>query len=112
MEWCKQKQYECHIGLEFENQGSGVWFGISLRGWKKYIAVKFDKQDYKDASFGIAEKDENNPYTVIMPEKIAFDKYQSWSVDIAEDITSGLVFNYIHEKFEELLKEVDKYNMN
>ena len=116
MEWCKQKQYECHIGFEFENQDSGVWFGISLRGWKKYIAVRFEKQDYNDARFGIAEKDENNPYTVIMTEMTKFEKYKSWTVDIAKELISYEVFKYVCEKMELLMEEIEdqpeKHRMN
>ena len=108
MEWCKQKQYECHIGSEFENQDSGVWFGISLRGWKKYIAVRFEKQNYNDARFGIAEKDENNPYTVIMTEMTKFEKYQSWTVDIAKELISYEVFKYVRDIFEQTMTEINE----
>lgn len=113
--WCEQRQFDCRIGFEFENQDSGVWFGISRPGWKKCIAVKFKNQDFKDAYYGIGEPDIKEEY-LTMTEMTKFDKYQSWSVDIAKDIISGAVFNYVRDIFEQTMAEVndnpEKYHMN
>ena len=113
--WCTQRGYVWRIGREFENQDSGIWFGFSLSDWNKYIAVRFNNQDYSNADYGIGVPDLDNPYTIIMDQKTAFEKYKSWSVDTAEDIISGRVFDYVCDKLEGLLKEVktcpDKYHM-
>jgi len=105
-EWCAQKGYICQVGPEFENQDSGVWFGISLSGRNKYIAVKFKKQDYKDAYYGIGEPDVTDPYTIAMPVMTAFEKYKSWSVDIAKDIIAGKVFKFVREKMKQLMTDI------
>ena len=113
--WCEQRQYNCHIGFEFENQDSGVWFGISRPGWKKCIAVEFKNQDFKDAYYGIGEPDIKDEY-LTMTEMTKFQKYQSWTIDIAKDIISGAVFNYVRDIFERMVIEVnenpEKYHMN
>lgn len=110
--WCAQQQYNCLIGHEFLNQDSGVWFGISHSGWKKCIAVKFENQDFKKAYYGIGELDINDQDTIVIPEKIAFDKYQSWTVDIAKDLISYNVFNYVRDKFDQLMKEINTGSEN
>lgn len=113
--WCEQRQYNCHIGFEFVNQDSGLWFGISLPGWKKCIAVEFKNQDFRDAYYGIGHPDINEEY-IIMTEITKFEKYQSWTIDIAKDIISGAVFNYVRDIFEQSMTEViensEKYHMN
>lgn len=113
--WCEQRPYDCHIGFEFENQDSGVWFGISRPGWKKCIAVEFKNQDFKDAYYGIGEPDIKEEY-LTMTEKTKFEKYQSWTIDIAKDIISGAVFNYVRDVFEQTMTEInenpEKYRMN
>ena len=113
--WCEQSQYDCRIGFEFENQDSGVWFGISRPGWKKCIAVKFKNQDFKDAYYGIGEPDIKEEY-LTMTEMTKFDKYQSWTIDIAKDLISGAVFNYVRDIFERMMIEVnenpEKYHVN
>ena len=106
--WCDQRQYNCQIGFEFENQDCGVWFGILRPKWKKCIAVKFESQDFKDAHYGIGEPDINGD-TITMTEMTKFEKYQSWSVDIAKDLVSHNVFDYVCEKLEMLMKEIEKY---
>ena len=113
--WCSQQHYNCQIGFEFENQDSGVWFGISRSGWKKCVAVTFKKRDYKDAFYGIGEPDITGD-TIVIPEMIRFEKYQSWSVDIVKDLKSYKVFDYVCEKLGRLMKEIEnhpeKYPMN
>ncbi len=109
-EWCKQKGYTYHQGLEFENQDSGVWFGIALSEQNKYIAVKFNKRDYNDAVYGIGEPDINDPYTIIIPVMNAFEKYQSWSIDIAKDIINRKVFHYVCEIIEQIISSSQKLN--
>lgn len=113
--WCEQSQYDCRIGFEFENQDSGVWFGISRPGWKKCIAVEFKNQDFKDAYYGIGEPDIKEEY-LTMTEMTKFDKYQSWTIDIAKDLISGAVFNYVRDIFERMMIEVnenpEKYHVN
>lgn len=113
--WCEQRQYDCHIGFEFENQDSGVWFGISRPGWKKCIAVEFKNQDFKDAYYGIGEPDITEEY-LTMTEMTKFEKYPSWTIDIAKDLISGAVFNYVRGIFERMMIEVnensEKYHVN
>lgn len=101
--WCKQKQYICHIGPEFENQGSGVWFGISQEGWKKLIVVKFNQSDYRRSVYGIGERDMDKHDDILMQEEIPVERYADWSVDIAKDIISGKVLDYVCGKFEEIM---------
>ena len=105
--WCEQRQYDCHIGFEFENQDSGVWFGVSRSGWKKCIAVEFKNQDFKDAYYGIGEPDIKEEY-IIMTEMTKFEKYQMWTVDIAKDLISGEVFNYVRDVFEQTMTEINE----
>ncbi|MDE6787349.1 MAG: PD-(D/E)XK nuclease family protein [Muribaculaceae bacterium] len=105
-EWCKERQYNCHIGFEFENQDRGVWFGMSFPECKKCLAVKFVKQDFQEACYGIGEPDINDPGSIVMSEMIAFEKYKSWSVDIAKDIISYKVLDYVCEKMEHLTTEI------
>ena len=105
--WCEQRQYDCHIGFEFENQDSGVWFGISRPGWKKCIAVEFRNQDFKDAYYGIGEPDIKEEY-LTMTEMTKFEKYQSWTIDIAKDLISGAVFNYVRDVFEQTMTEINE----
>ncbi len=103
-EWCNQNGYRCQVGPEFENQDSGVWFGIALTDQNKYIAVKFNRRDYTDAVYGIGMPDINDPYTLHIPNMTAFEQYRSWSVDIAKDIIHMEVFNYVCEKIEQMIK--------
>lgn len=114
-EWCSQRKYDCHIGFEFENQDKGVWFGLSLPGWKKRVAVWFENQDYRKACYGIGEPDLYAAGAIVAIEKNAFEIYPSWSADIAKDLISHKVFDYVCEKMEEIMTKVrmnpEKYQM-
>ena len=115
-EWCSQRQYVCNIGFEFENQDKGVWFGISLPGWKKRVAVWFENQNYQKAYYGIGEPNINDSGSIVAIEKSAFEKYSSWSVDIAKDLITNKVFDYVCEKMELIMTKIrmnpEKYQMN
>jgi hypothetical protein len=114
-EWCSQRQYDCNIGFEFENQDKGVWFGISLPGWKKRVAVWFENQNYQKAYYGIGEPNTNDPGSIVVIEKNAFEKYPSWSVDIAKELITNKVFDYVCEKMEQIMTKIrmnpEKYQM-
>lgn len=114
-EWCSQRQYDCNIGFEFENQDKGVWFGISLPGWKKRVAVWFENQNYQKAYYGIGEPNTNDAGSIIAIEKTAFEKYPSWSVDIAKELITNKVFDYVCEKMEQIMTKIrmnpEKYQM-
>lgn len=52
------------------------------------------------------EPDINDPGSIVMSEMTAFEKYKSWSVDIAKDIISYKVLDYVCEKMEHLTTEI------
>ncbi|MDE6436699.1 MAG: PD-(D/E)XK nuclease family protein [Muribaculaceae bacterium] len=127
IKWCGENNYYWYEDANFRSQSKAQGFGIAKPGWKKMVAVEFDQSDFRNASYGVwiwqsKQKPDGslalgNEYNESWPYGWEYlSKYSTWGIDIAHDLVAGKVFEYVKERFIELIHTIEenpeKFNMD
>lgn len=124
-DWCNENGFNWYEDEGFRKQESINGFGIYKDGWKKIIATEFASSGFIKPYYGIWiwESEDKTQHPLLGEEPNEswpygweyFDKYTSWDASISKDFKEMKVFNYVKEKFEDLIKRIepdsDKFNM-
>lgn len=119
--WCEEKGFEWYEEEVFhQSQGKGSGFGIHRPQWNKMIAVSLGGGEYSSPSCGIwiwKSKDATNTLWKSFKNKEAwldngpeaFDQeYSRWNASLSKVIKEGKIFEYIRQKFCDLIDKIDK----
>lgn len=131
--WSPLKQFAKTKGLKFDKDCTGKYSGawVYKQEWKHYgIQVMADKANwYGDMYLGISWYGENNPkgkYKIPIRKKNKLncledepckdwpygweylEPFRNWDCYLTEEIVQGKVVEYIKEKFEQILTEIEE----